>query len=269
MRLKKGDSMMTKDALLAYRTYKDNYQVEKDYLQDLLLYHVYVNSSNEMVLKGGTAFSKFYSSDRFSEDLDFTISDGVENPEEFSKSVIEKAVEKLEYKHSYKEKPHSNEYGTVLSTISIEGPRYNGKESTLQQISFEISTAGRLYLGRDALPRNPVYADARPYVALVMKREEILAEKIRALMSQKRKHRERDLYDLYFFLGKGTRANREIVHKKLLEADIEPSIEGFAKAVDGVAATWKSLEPMVQHRLEDFSYVSDFVSKRVRESGAL
>ena len=269
MRSKKGDSMMTKDALLAYRTYKDNYQVEKDYLQDLLLYQVYANSSNEMVLKGGTAFSKFYSSDRFSEDLDFTISDGVENPEEFSKSVIEKAVEKLEYKHSYKENPHSNEYGTVLSTISIEGPRYNGKESTLQQISFEISTIGRLYLGRDALPRNPVYADARPYVALVMKREEILAEKIRALMSQKRKHRERDLYDIYFFLGKGTRANREVVRKKLLEADIEPSIEGFAKAVDGVAATWKSLEPMVQHRLEDFSYVSDFVSKRIRESGAL
>ena len=66
MRLKKGGSMMTKDALMAYRTYKDNYQVEKDYLQDLLLYHVYANSSNEMVLKGGTAFSKFYSSDRFS-----------------------------------------------------------------------------------------------------------------------------------------------------------------------------------------------------------
>ena len=259
--------MMAKEALSAYKTYKDPYQVEKDYLQDLLLYHVYANSSNEMVLKGGTAFSKFYSSDRFSEDLDFTLSEDTKGREEFSKSVIANAVESLEYGHSYKEEPHMNEHGTVISTIAVEGPRFNGKGSTVQQISFEISTNGKLFLGREAMPRNPVYADARPYVALVMRREEILAEKVRALMSQKRKHRERDLYDLYFFIGKGTAIDKGVVHKKLSEADIGPSMEGFRKAVKDVAGTWESLEPMVQHRLEDFSYVSSAVIGKVEESG--
>ena len=38
--------MITKDALSEYRTYKEPYQVEKDYLQDLLLYKIYANSSN-------------------------------------------------------------------------------------------------------------------------------------------------------------------------------------------------------------------------------
>ncbi|MGC8568209.1 MAG: nucleotidyl transferase AbiEii/AbiGii toxin family protein [Candidatus Micrarchaeia archaeon] len=258
--------MITKEALSMYKTYKDPYQVEKDYLQDLLLYQVYANSSNEMVLKGGTAFAKFYNSDRFSEDLDFTLSEGVENPEEFSKSIIECAVKRLEYSHSYKEEPYINEYGTVTSTIFVEGPRYNGKESTLQQISFEISTLSKLYIGREALPRNPIYADARPYVALVMKQEEIIAEKIRALMSPTRKHKERDLYDIYFFIGKGTYVNKDIVHRKLSEAEIDSSMERFKKAIDSVERNWESLEPMVQHRLEDFSYIRDYVVKKVEES---
>ena len=92
--------MITKDALAEYKTYNDPYQVEKDYLQDLLLYNIYANSSNEMVLKEGTAFAKFYNSDRFSEDLDFTLSEKVEKQEEFAKSIIRNAVEKLEYRHS-------------------------------------------------------------------------------------------------------------------------------------------------------------------------
>ena len=259
--------MITKDALAEYKTYNDPYQVEKDYLQDLLLYNIYANSSNEMVLKGGTAFAKFYNSDRFSEDLDFTLSEKVANQEEFTKSIIRNAVEKLEYRHSYKEEPHINDFGTIEAVILIEGPKFNGKASTVQQIRFEISTAKKLYLGSEAMPRNPIYADARPYVALVMKREEILAEKIRALMSLKRRHRERDLYDLYFFMGKDTRIDKDLVHKKLSEAGIKPSIKEFGKAIKSIERAWKSLEPMVQHRLEDFSYVSDFVEKRIHESG--
>ena len=38
--------MITKDALAEYKTYDDPYQVEKDYLQDLLLYNIYANSSS-------------------------------------------------------------------------------------------------------------------------------------------------------------------------------------------------------------------------------
>ncbi len=259
--------MITKDALAEYKTYNDPYQVEKDYLQDLLLYNVYANSSNEMVLKGGTAFAKFYNSDRFSEDLDFTLSEKVANREEFAKSIIRNAVEKLEYPHSYKEEPYINDFQTVASVILVEGPKFNGKASTVQQIRFEISTGKKLYLGSEAMPRNPVYADARPYVALVMKQEEILAEKIRALVSLKRRHRERDLYDLYFFMGKNTRIDKDLIYKKLSEADIGPSIKKFGKAIDSIEKTWKSLEPMVQHRLEDFMYVSDFVAKRIGSIG--
>ena len=219
-----------------------------------------------MVLKGGTAFAKFYNSDRFSEDLDFTLSEKVEKQEEFAKSTIRDAIERLEYTHSYKEEPHVNDFGIVASIILVEGPKFNGKASTAQQIRFEVATAKKLYLGSEAMPRNPAYADARPYVALVMKREEILAEKIRALMSLKRRHRERDLYDLYFFMGKDTRIDKDLIHKKLSEAGIKPSIEGFGKAIKSIERAWKSLEPMVQHKLEDFLYVSDFVEKRIHES---
>jgi hypothetical protein len=90
---------------------------------------------------------------------------------------------------------------------------------------------------------------------------------MRALMSKKRRHRERDLYDLYFFIGKNTAINKELINKKLLEAKISPSLGAFERAIKEVSKTWDSLEPMVQHKLEGFSYVSDFVAKKIKESG--
>src|SRR3989344_2458817 len=59
---------------------------EKDYLQDLILFSVYSIIGNELVFKGGTALYKIYKLNRFSEDLDFTLTKKID---------IEKMTRKL------------------------------------------------------------------------------------------------------------------------------------------------------------------------------
>ncbi|MBM3303587.1 MAG: nucleotidyl transferase AbiEii/AbiGii toxin family protein [Candidatus Aenigmarchaeota archaeon] len=51
---------------------KNREHIEKDYFQDLFLYHL-CRKTNALVFKGGTALYKIYSLQRFSEDLDFSL----------------------------------------------------------------------------------------------------------------------------------------------------------------------------------------------------
>lgn len=46
-------------------------QAEKDYFQEIILFILYREFGRELVFKGGTALTKCYGFDRFSEDLDF------------------------------------------------------------------------------------------------------------------------------------------------------------------------------------------------------
>jgi len=257
--------MIDKEILEGYRTFKDPYQIEKDYLQDLILYSVYRESTQEFVLKGGTAFSKFYFSDRFSEDLDFTLQ---KNGGELAyvSEAIDKALGELEYEHEFKEKPNENEYHTISAVVLIKGPRYNGKASSVQQLRFEISTGHSLLLKPQAMARNPIYADARSYVALVMQQDEIIAEKIRALVSEGRRHKERDLYDIYYFLGKGAKVRKDILETKFAEVGKKLDVNAIVLAIHDIKQTWNSLAPFVQHTLQDYNEVSEHVISALKNS---
>ncbi len=258
--------MMTKEELEGYGTYRDKYQMEKDYLQDLLLASIYSNTTDEFVFKGGTAISKFYNSDRFSEDLDFT-SRRIDAAG--ARGLMDAAMKSLQYAASYVEEPSANRFGTIEAAIDIEGPRYNGKRSTLQRIIFEINTSASLVEKAIPMPRAPVYADARNYVALVMDRREMLAEKVRAIMSAGRRHKERDLYDMYYLLGKGTPLERGLVMKKLEESKTVFSKEALRECIGGVRVTWNALQPFVQHTLEEYGHVSRTVIDTMKRDGLL
>ena len=84
-------------------------------------------------------------------------------------------------------------------------------------------------------------------------------EKVRAMMSKGRRHKERDLYDMYYLIGKDTRFDRETVLKKMDESRIAFSAEELVGYIKSVQATWKTLQPFIQHTLEDYEYVSKTV----------
>lgn len=251
--------MIGKEEIEGFEVFKDPYQTEKDYLQDLILYKIYKEETNELVFKGGTALSKFYHSDRFSEDLDFTTWNVNTDQLKFIVNLLDKVITNPDYETKYLEEPSINKFGTVSAKVSIKGPRYNKKTSSIQQIRFEINTKASILTKPIAKSRMPVYPDATNYVALVMEKDEILAEKVRAIMSKGRKHKERDLYDLYYLLTKNTHINKKMIEKKLEESMLSFSDKKLASSINEVKETWNGLVPFVQHNLESYSHVKNFV----------
>jgi predicted nucleotidyltransferase component of viral defense system len=106
-------------------------------------------------------------------------------------------------------------------------------------------------------------------VALVMDKTEILSEKMRAIMSPKRKHKERDLYDIYNLLGKKTTIDKKLISIKLKESKITFSNTALEKNIDDIKSTWKNLEPFMQHKLENYDYVKEFVKEDLKKQKVL
>ena len=245
--------MLTRDELEEYRTFRDPYLTEKDYLQELILREAYSDwgQAASLIFKGGTALSKFYYSGRFSEDLDFTFVGTADELKSVVKSM-EGMPRRLFYETSFVSEPAANKFGTINAELGIKGPRYAGRESTLQHIKLEINTMSQALRRPSQLPRTPLYADVAGYMGTVMAKEEILSEKFRAIMSKTRRHRERDLYDMCFLLAKGIVPDMEEVSKKLDEAGTLFSKEVLLEAIEGVSSSWKDLEPFVGGRLESY-----------------
>lgn len=262
--------MLTKDELETYKRFHDPYLTEKDYLQEIILHSIYSNreSTRSFVFKGGTALSKFYYSDRFSEDLDFNLmktSELQDRVEEILKSIIGS----LFFDAEFIKKPSKNRFGTISTELGIKGPRYNGRQSSLQHIRLEINTTAKMMHQPLQLPRHQIYGDIDEYIGTVMDRQEILAEKFRAIMSKGRRHKERDLYDINFLIGKGATPSHSEILKKLNEADMQFSKIALREAVDKIKSTWNDLAPFVSHRLEDYTYVSENVIKVLEGNGLL
>ena len=75
---------------------KNREHIEKDYFQDVLLYHLY-KKSNNFIFKGGSCLYKLYNLPRFSEDLDFSILTQ-KNIKETIESVARELKAKIETK---------------------------------------------------------------------------------------------------------------------------------------------------------------------------
>jgi predicted nucleotidyltransferase component of viral defense system len=91
-----------------------------------------------------------------------------------------------------------------------------------------------------------------------MKLEEILAEKIRAILTRVK---ARDVYDMWFLIKKGVKVNKKIINEKLGYYSLKFNKDKFISNVKRIEKTWgKELEPLV-------SFIPDFktVFKEINE----
>lgn len=155
------------------------------------------------VFKGGTCLRHcFYEGYRFSEDLDFSCrpaTGGIEETLNLLTRVADWVRGTSHLRLSLKE-AHSGE-GDFQVEIPLEysrgGPRKQGLPEVKVHLTFDepILTRARLRRVR------PGYSDLTGFSVLSYGKEEILAEKMRALLQQQMKWpRPRDLYDLWFIL---------------------------------------------------------------------
>lgn len=199
----------------------DEFTVLREYLQIHFLDKFYQQSNlNSTYFKGGTALRLIFGSSRFSEDLDFTSLLPVNN----IKGILKQTVKILDAQF-----PNI----TIKDVDTIQG--YSAKLYLPTEISKQHLTVKLDFSQREEVVQtltSPVETQLPvTSIALVehLSKEEMLAEKMRAL---KNRRKGRDLFDLWFLLSKQTSINQKLIQKKFDFYDDTFNIEDIKRKID-------------------------------------
>jgi len=237
------------------RQYKTNDATAlREYLQLLFLSRLYEYSRNQqIVFKGGTAIHLIYKAPRFSEDLDFT----VVMPEKEFTEVLRKtfAILESEGRISFKQRKTPAGKRFLLSAIL--------PDSTLKSfINLDFSFREKVFEPQSSFIKSEYPVLFTSQVAH-MSKNEMIAEKIRAIMHRRK---GRDIYDLWYLSAQNAKLDLNLIAKKFkyygekfATKELIERVEGFAKA-DFI----NDLKPFVQIQERDklgelFVYVIGFL----------
>jgi len=205
-------------------------QKEKDYVQHWIL-SFFSRKGLNAVFKGGTCLQKAFGLPRYSEDLDFTAEDETEPDFEAISAFLSSA--------GFSGLVWKREEGrvSVSAKLRFQGPLYNGKSISEGVVLLEFSRREKVLLKPQPVLIMPPYQDILPYQLKVMAKEEIAAEKVRALLSRKS---ARDLFDLYFLLHQKTKLDRALVDEKLHYYKLQFEFGQLEKKVGRIEEIWKT-----------------------------
>jgi predicted nucleotidyltransferase component of viral defense system len=181
---------------------------EQDYVQALFLHIIYKNFES-MVFRGGTYLRHAYGLDRFSEDLDFTLIQPIPRldkrfqrmADELSVFGVIATIDHIE------EKPVS-----FSARLVYNGPLYTGLERSQGHIQLELSKRNDIIHTPGWTRLFFPYPELRVLSVLGLQKEEVLAEKLRALSMR---GKPRDLYDVWFLLNQQVTIDPVLFQKKM------------------------------------------------------
>lgn len=184
--------------------------LEQDYIQSLFLEELY-DEVDSLVFKGGTYLKHAFGLDRFSEDLDFTIYG------DFSIKMLRKAAARMD---DYDVEASIDKIKTddisITGRLRYHGPLYDGSEKSIGNIDIEISKREDVFLEPEWKRLFFDYPETRAVTVLGLQKEEIFAEKLRALGTR---IKGRDLYDVWFLLKQDVSTDKELFEKKMRVVD--------------------------------------------------
>lgn len=201
---------------------------EKDYFQNVILFIIYQHFGKELVFKGGTALSKCYGLNRFSEDLDFSSEKAIDF------SFIESGLKNFRIEYELERKSFERSESVILR---IAGPLFTGSKNSRCKLILDVSfretpviTPSVKTLGRflEEIPNFDVY---------VMSLEEIFSEKVRAVLTR---NKARDVYDLCFLASLDVTFNKKLTNEKLKYYNLSFDEKKFIKAVLDKKTIWTS-----------------------------
>lgn len=216
---------------------------EKDYFQNILLFILSQNYGNNLIFKGGTALSKCFGLDRFSEDLDFTCEEKINIQtfeEELKRFKIEFDIEK-------------KEFGENLSLIvRINGPLYNGNKNSRCKVILDLSLREKVLLKPEIKTIGRFLEEIPSFDVLVMQEKEIFAEKIRAIMTREK---ARDVYDLWYLVEKGILFDKKLADEKLKYYSKSFNKKEFIAKLSEKKSIWDSELKLLVKKVPDFAQV--------------
>jgi len=181
----------------------------REYLQVLFLNELYSKKQSEKIFfKGGTSLHLIYNAPRFSEDLDFT----VELREEQFLKFIWNLFEEISKKENIEFKERK----------SISGKRFllSATPTILPYrlfVNLDFSFREKVIFPQKSIINTGYPIIFTSYVWHLSK-DEIFAEKIRALLTRAK---GRDLYDLWYLLTQGAKIDKNLVKRKLKYYNLE------------------------------------------------
>ncbi|HQT82403.1 MAG TPA: nucleotidyl transferase AbiEii/AbiGii toxin family protein [Ferrovaceae bacterium] len=204
----------------------DLHVVEKDYVLGWLLAGIAANTelSGNWIFKGGTCLKKcYFETYRFSEDLDFTVTNESQLDVEYLLRVFAQMTEWI-YEQSGIEIPRDQ----IRFKLSLlEGGRYvEGRiyyigplmqKRNLARIKFDLTSKEKLVLSPQKRVVHHPYSDCPQEGISVLSYcfEEVFAEKMRALAERER---PRDLYDVvHLYRHNQVQPDRHVILKTLQE----------------------------------------------------
>jgi len=191
--------------------------LEKDYFLTILLY--LLKDVDGICFKGGTALNKiFLNHTRLSEDLDFTCTGNLEK----TKGEIVKIL---------------NENKSIFPGYVFENQT---KNFFCLKIFYKSSFSKNhiiLDVNRKAsVHRKPHFYDSIPgFKIRTISPEELIAEKMRAMLMR---NQPRDYYDVYNLLEKGCHVDRGLLDKKMTEAGESFDVERIFKNARKIYSRW-------------------------------
>jgi predicted nucleotidyltransferase component of viral defense system len=205
--------------------------VTREYIQHLFLFHFYQQKGSENVLfKGGTALKIIYQSPRFSEDLDFS----AENFK--TKKRIEDLFINTLAKISKENIPIELREAkfTAEGYLGILFYKIYGLEN---EVFFEVSFRKKK-LKKEITTIVSEYLP--PYIVVQLSPEEIVREKINALLER---GKPRDYYDFYFIL------KHPILRKYLKKENLLAIKENIQEKEIDVKKDLSVLLPVTHHQV--------------------
>jgi len=211
------------------KAYNERYIKSSEILQLIILHTLYSQKeSKDVYFQGGTAIRWCYSGNRFSEDLDFVTHlrrGGIESLlEKISEHIRRITIAHFGTGEFEVKRRETNRKGSHAAFIRFRPDRNRKKISV--KVEFEELKEGffpqtekmllsMLLLVRHFITVGEFRIPAPSSVVLVETKEEILSDKIRALL-EREYLKGRDFYDIWFLTSLNVRCDAEMIKRKTM-----------------------------------------------------
>lgn len=140
----------------------------------------------------------------------------------------------------------------VNMDLHLRGPLYDGRKESLARVAFNVSLRESPQEVETAFYSSP-YREVPAFELQVMSAREMMAEKVRAIMTR---DKPRDVYDLWFLSRRGVDLDIGLVRRKLALHGLEYDADDLLAAAETRRGAWKrDLGSLVMGRLPGFDDV--------------
>lgn len=198
--------------------------MEKDYFLTVLLY--LLKDTKDICFKGGTALNKiFLNHKRLSEDLDFTCKRGI--------GAVKNEIVGILNRNKYIFAHHAFENQTdKFFRLKVFYKSYFNKES---YILLDVNGKASILLRPEVRNVRHFYDEIPKFGILTLNVKELMAEKVRTLITR---NQPRDYFDVYELLLAGHKIDSELAEKKLKEANQKFDTERIFRNAKKIYSKW-------------------------------